>query len=115
MERCKQSIMKGYALYQCSRKAWKDGYCKQHHPDTVKVLQEESERKWREKYDTSPLTKALGAIKELQATNAALLEALKGIHNWLVCAAITTTDDMAQSFPLMEQIARAAIEREGRG
>ena len=41
--------------------------------------------------------------------NQQLLEALKEIDNWLVCAAIATPEDMAQSFSAMEQLARAAI------
>lgn len=34
--RCKESIFRDWHNYQCQRKAWKDGYCKQHHPDEVK-------------------------------------------------------------------------------
>ena len=40
-----------------------------------------------------------------------LLEALKEIHNWLVCAPIATAEDMAESFPYMERLAEAAIAR----
>lgn len=51
-----------------------------------------------------------------QAANAALIsasqdmyEALEDIHNWLVCAAIATPEDMAQSFESMEELARVAL------
>jgi len=47
-ENCKQRIFSGWNNYQCSRKAVKDGYCKQHHPDTVKALREKSCRKFEE-------------------------------------------------------------------
>ena len=33
--RCKKWVHDEFASHQCSRRAWKDGYCKQHHPDTV--------------------------------------------------------------------------------
>lgn len=38
-----------------------------------------------------------------------LFTALSTIHSWLVCAAITPVEDMAQSFGEMEQIAAAAL------
>jgi hypothetical protein len=40
-----------------------------------------------------------------------LLEALQDIHAWLVCAAIANNDDMAQSFPHMEAVARKALDK----
>ncbi len=39
-----------------------------------------------------------------------LREALSEIHNWLVCAAIATAEDMAQSSPHMEEVARIALD-----
>lgn len=38
-----------------------------------------------------------------------LRKALLKIHGWLVCAAITSPEDMAQSFADMEETARLAI------
>ena len=32
---CKEEIMDGWHFRGCSRKAKKDGYCTQHHPDTI--------------------------------------------------------------------------------
>lgn len=49
-EQCKQTRMDGYHQVGCSRKAKRDGYCTQHHPDTVKARREESSRKWKEKW-----------------------------------------------------------------
>ncbi|MCP4410905.1 MAG: hypothetical protein GY807_24830 [Gammaproteobacteria bacterium] len=47
--RCKASVAQGgmrVGFYQCSRKAVKDGWCKQHHPDTEKKRREESRAKY---------------------------------------------------------------------
>jgi len=32
----------------CTRNLWKDGFCKQHHPDSVKARDEAREQKWKE-------------------------------------------------------------------
>lgn len=54
-------------------------------------------------------------IDKLKQQRSALLQALQEIDNWLVCAAIATPEDMAQSFSHMEQVASAAIAKaEGR-
>lgn len=47
-ERCKTTVPDGtgWHRYQCSRKDWKDGYCKQHHPDIVKARRQASLEKW---------------------------------------------------------------------
>lgn len=71
MKKCKEHISDKTYLhyYRCSRNAWKDGYCKQHHPETVKKRREESQRKWEAKHARSPLAllaKANARIKELE-------------------------------------------------
>ena len=40
-----------------------------------------------------------------------LVDALEEIDSWLVCAAIATPDDMAQSFTHMEQVASTALSK----
>jgi hypothetical protein len=52
-ERCKKLVMSGYHSFQCSRKIWKDGYCKQHHPDSVKARQDAANRRYEEKRKNS--------------------------------------------------------------
>lgn len=47
---------------------------------------------------------------QLKAQRNALLAALKEIDSWLVCSCIATAEDMAQSFPHMQQVASAAIK-----
>jgi hypothetical protein len=70
-ERCKETIWQGMARYQCSRKAWKDSYCKQHHPDTVAERNRKTnlrrEAKWAEQEANDPWRK-------LEVANARIAE-----------------------------------------
>jgi hypothetical protein len=50
-------------------------------------------------------------LRRLHESNTELLAALKEIDSWLVCACIATPEDMAQSFPTMQQVASAAINK----
>ena len=52
---------------------------------------------------------AADEIERLRAERDELAKALDTIHSWLVCAAIASAEDMAQSFEAMEQIAAAAL------
>ena len=52
--RCKKGVMQGYRSFQCKHKTWKDGWCKQHHPDTVKSRHEELDRRYYEKQKHEP-------------------------------------------------------------
>jgi hypothetical protein len=36
----------GVSFHQCNRNVWKDGFCKQHHPDTVAVRDTARRTKW---------------------------------------------------------------------
>jgi len=49
------------------------------------------------------------ANARLIAAAPAMYEALEQIDNWLVCWAIATPEDMAQSFQHMQQVASAAL------
>jgi hypothetical protein len=49
------------------------------------------------------------ANARLIAASPVMLEALKELDSWLVCACIATPEDMAQSFPHMQQVVSAAI------
>lgn len=52
-DQCKENVVRydGLARYehQCTRKAVRDGFCKQHHPDTVKERDAKARAKWEEK------------------------------------------------------------------
>ena len=39
----------GFYFHKCTNPIWKDGYCKIHHPESVKKRQEKSEIRWKEK------------------------------------------------------------------
>ena len=51
-EKCKARIYHGIGFFEhhCSRRAWRDGFCKQHHPDTVKARAEKRAAKYAAKY-----------------------------------------------------------------
>lgn len=48
-DRCKERVWGGDAFqsHRCYRKAVKDGYCKQHHPDAWAKRRDESMARWR--------------------------------------------------------------------
>jgi hypothetical protein len=70
-KQCKERVYGDWGRsHQCSRKAVKDGYCKQHHPDTVKARREKSEARAAEKEKQSlwyRLKIAQQRITELEA------------------------------------------------
>ena len=45
---CKKSVHNpgGWTFHQCRRKAWKDGYCKQHHPDSAEARRKKLDEKF---------------------------------------------------------------------
>jgi len=74
IEKCKEKVYNkdgawGYKRRQCSRNAWKDGYCKIHHSESVIKRQLASEKRWEEKKRKESwylLIKANDRIKELE-------------------------------------------------
>ena len=69
----------------------------------------------RSNYDDAKFLAACSpeTVKALVEGKRELVEALATISNWLVCGAITTPEDMAQSFEAMSQIAEAALTKNG--
>jgi len=56
--------------YTCTRKAWKDGFCKTHHPEAYEARRIKSDAKYKAKIDKSPLAvlgRQKNEISELQA------------------------------------------------
>ena len=73
LEHCKERVVWDRTwgrTKQCSRYARKDGYCKQHHPDSVRERDAKSEADWRAKMDAR--RKPFDTIKELRAENERL-------------------------------------------
>jgi len=53
-DRCKERVYPNekwgsFHPYRCQRKAWKDDYCKQHHPDSVAKREKEANERWKNK------------------------------------------------------------------
>ena len=69
---CQQYIFRGIwaRRTQCYRKIWKDGYCQQHHPETVKKREAEKDARWEKKMENSTyrvIERLQNRIKELEA------------------------------------------------
>jgi hypothetical protein len=52
---------------RCARTAWKDGFCKIHHPESRAARLKKSDEYYQNKVDTSPLGRAHQKIAELEA------------------------------------------------
>lgn len=85
VERCKEDVMPTTGFprpHRCHFKAWKDGYCKIHHPDSVKVREEKQRARYEAERAKSPyvlLQKANERISQLETQVAELREALEGL------------------------------------
>jgi len=44
--KCSASVYGGWHSHQCSRKPWKDGWCKQHHRDTEESRRQKSAERY---------------------------------------------------------------------
>lgn len=73
-EQCKTQVWDGFHHHQCSRTAWKDGYCKQHHPETIKTRDLARKERYEAKRKMSSwymLEQAQKRIVELEAREKA--------------------------------------------
>ena len=73
--RCRASVPFGgrsVSFRQCLRKAKKDGWCAQHHPDAEKARQEKSLERHRQQRANSPLMRKARRITLLEEQVAAL-------------------------------------------
>ena len=62
-ERCKAMVSHdAWHRSGCSRKAVRDGYCGQHHPDAEKARREASERRWEEQRKADATARERAAI-----------------------------------------------------
>lgn len=74
-QKCREQIMDGYTLRSCTRNAARDGYCNQHHPDTIKARQKESEKRFQAKREKDPLYVARRRAQELEQVSKNLVAA----------------------------------------
>lgn len=67
-ERCKQEVPDRWtrwpSFHRCERYAVKDGYCRQHHPDTVKAREQKSRDKWQKDWDRRRVELAGASFKK---------------------------------------------------
>ena len=82
-ERCKEHVWTngGFHGHQCSRKAVKDGYCKIHHPDSVKARREKSAQRYKEQYAKSPIGLLKKAREKIESLTQQLESARKDAEN----------------------------------
>ena len=62
-------------------------------------------------YGTTTDHKVAAELRRLHEVNTEMLEALREINSWIVCACIATPEDMAQNFPHILQVTEAAIAK----
>ncbi|MFA6661441.1 MAG: hypothetical protein WCS56_00240 [Bacilli bacterium] len=78
IEKCKARVsnlgsMPVYS-HQCTFNAVKDGYCKRHHPDAVKIREEKQREKCQKQLDNSPLRMLKTSAEQLEKANAKIVE-----------------------------------------
>jgi hypothetical protein len=80
-EQCKELVYRRHCWRRtpCRRAAWKDGYCLQHHPDTVAARDAEKDRRYREQQANSQVRRIAKLREQLEECDAELLR-LSGLH-----------------------------------
>lgn len=63
--------------HQCTRKVWKDGYCKLHHPDTVAARNAKTLARQEESYRNSDWNQLRETKKKLVTANETIKELLQ--------------------------------------
>jgi len=84
-ERCSVSVHdEGMwpTFHPCSRNVWKDGYCKQHHPDTVAERRAASDRRYEEKRKAAPWYKVEQANKRIAELEAKIEVLNEVMDDW---------------------------------
>ena len=108
MDKCKKKVYprgmwSSFHGHQCTKPAWKDGYCKIHHPENVERRQEKSNKRWEEKRNNDPL---LVSLKEIERLNFALEPIRKLMKDpefkWLVDAFADVFKAIQESVRRME-------------
>lgn len=82
-EQCRARVWGNFNFHRCPRKAVKDGYCYQHHPEAVQKRKEEAEKRSEEAQQQSPwakLERARKRIEELETTLKKANERIKELE-----------------------------------
>lgn len=116
--RCKEYVARYFGGWpefnQCSRRATRDGYCGQHHPDAVKARVEASSKRFQAKFqqrldDEQRDSRALAAADRLADEIARLIEA------WNIEEEHSTTPHAVHACPFCSTIEARAAYRAKRG
>ena len=97
---CRKKVYRDWHFHQCARKVWRDGYCQQHHPDTIASKSEARKKQWEEE----DMNRAKG--ESLRNAEHESLIILKAIINDL-----PTSRDWLD--PEIEKAAREVIKKAG--
>jgi len=77
MNKCKELVYRGCMRSSpCSRNAVKDGYCKQHHPETVAMRHQRRDDKWEDDKKKTPIALAYKKIHEQDAQIKSLQDSI---------------------------------------
>lgn len=75
---CKETVIRYTGTWphagRCSRKAVRDGYCKQHHPDAVAERERQREERWQKEQENSPWRALERARQEIERLRARVRE-----------------------------------------
>ena len=108
-ERCKKQVWHTWHSRRCTRKAWKDGFCKQHHPETVAARNEAQRQKWNDQVRNSPEGKLATAERDLDLlylAAEAVLSAWSGTENHLRCPSEALTAAIGKLGEVMQRMQR---------
>lgn len=66
-KRCSETVTSpdGWRTYQCQRNATRDGFCKQHHPDSVAERDRQKDERFKKKQESSPWHRLARANEEI--------------------------------------------------
>ena len=76
-ERCKAFVPDGGRLvsfHQCRRSPWKDGWCKQHHPDTEAERRAKQNLRYQKEDELDPRVRLDRAYEEIARLKARIAE-----------------------------------------
>lgn len=109
-KRCAASVSFGrIGIKQCARGCWRDGWCKQHHPDTEAKAESEREKRWKNKWEEITRNRAAG---EQRLRDEGAKAALADVVAWLRAMPIGGTNEIidgmlrAQQDHLIERLER---------
>jgi len=104
-EQCKEQMFKDWHFHQCSRKAVKDGYCKQHHPDSVKARADAAQAKWDARWAK------VDKKKRIAAADAGLFDAVDALFFAQIAKGMITLETETHPDESLNPIWQAYLKR----